>query len=145
MIRTTILAALLLTASHAMAGGSRVAGPVPAEVISVYDGDTLTVRATVWVDQVLETRVRVAGIDAPEIRGRCAEERDLAQRARTALAEIAGAAVQLVDVRPDKYGDRVRARVLTADGRDIAALLIAAGLARPYHGERRQPWCEVTP
>jgi hypothetical protein len=34
----------------------------------------------------------------------------------------------------------VRAEINDSDG-DIAQALLAAGLARPYHGERRQPWC----
>jgi endonuclease YncB( thermonuclease family) len=42
----------------------------------------------------------------------------------------------------DKFGGRVRAEISDADG-DIARALIAEGLARPYHGERRQPWCET--
>ncbi len=40
----------------------------------------------------------------------------------------------------DRYG-RTLARV-AVDGRDLGELLVGVGLARPYHGERRQSWCE---
>ncbi len=64
---------------------NRLAGPVPAQVLSVIDGDTIEVRAVIWLGQVLSTRVRLAGIDAPELRGKCARERALAVRARAYL------------------------------------------------------------
>ncbi|MCC6469217.1 MAG: hypothetical protein IT563_12930 [Alphaproteobacteria bacterium] len=35
----------------------------------------------------------------------------------------------------------VRARVAGTDGADIAAVLIARGLAQPYDGRRRIAWC----
>jgi endonuclease YncB( thermonuclease family) len=47
-----------------------------------------------------------------------------------------------MDVQPDKYGNRVRARIVTPAGADLSQSLIQAGLARPYKGEKRQPWCE---
>jgi endonuclease YncB( thermonuclease family) len=49
-----------------------LAGPVMARVIRVYDGDTILVRARIWVDQEIEIRVRLAGVDTPEIKGQCA-------------------------------------------------------------------------
>ncbi len=62
--------------------------------------------------------------------------------ARDFLARrIAGEAVRLSAVRYDKYGGRVDATVADEKG-DIGRSMIRAGLARPYHGERRLPWCE---
>jgi endonuclease YncB( thermonuclease family) len=48
--------------------------------------------------------------------------------------------VKLSHVVYDKYGGRVRASVADGQG-DIAQALLTEGLARPYGGERRQPWC----
>ena len=128
----------------------RLAGPVPAEVISVIDGDTIEVRALIWLGQVVSTRVRLAGIDAPELRGKCARERALAERARAyLLARLGGrledgdrAWVRLRDIRYGKYAGRVLARVETAGGEDLGRRLMAAGLARPYAGRARASWCE---
>ena len=128
----------------------RLAGPVPAEVISVIDGDTIEVRALIWLGQVVSTRVRLAGIDAPELGGKCARERALAERARAYLLGRLGARledgdrawVRLRDIRYGKYAGRVLARVETAAGEDLGRGLIAAGLARPYAGRARASWCE---
>ena len=128
--------------------GERLAGPVPAVVTEVVDGDTLEVRARIWLGQDLAIRVRLAGIDAPEAGSRCAEERALALRARAFLAERLiphpGApppVVRLRDIRNGKYAGRVLARVEAPAGRDLGGALLAAGLARRYDGGRRAPWC----
>lgn len=119
-----------------------VAGPVRAHLVRVVDGDTVQVLARIWPDHYVETLVRLAGIDAPELRGRCAEEIALAERAKERLAALlAGNRLQLVDIRYGKYAGRVVARVLTEDGRDAAAILLAERLARRYDGGRRPPWC----
>lgn len=159
-IRILLLAALVAgtPASGARGAGDRLAGPLPAQVVSVLDGDTLEVRIHIWLGQELRTRVRLAGIDAPELKGKCERERKLARRARAYLlarlgpvdagarAGIAAAAgaVQLREIRYGKYAGRVLARVETLDGTDLGQRLIAAGLARPYDGGRRASWCEAT-
>jgi endonuclease YncB( thermonuclease family) len=124
---------------------------LPAQVVSVLDGDTLVVRVHIWLGQDINTRVRLAGIDAPELKGKCDRERDLARRARAyVLARLdpmkAGAAsgvgaVRLREIRYGKYAGRVLARVETLDGTDLGQGLVAAGLARPYDGRRRASWC----
>lgn len=138
------IALLLAVRSSAAAELARESldGPVTVEVIRIIDGDTIVVRAHPWLGVFIETHVRLAGIDAPELRGRCDGETALAGRARDRLAELlAGGIARLDDIRHDKYGGRVRARVLGVDGADVGAVLVAAGLARPYYGERRRSWC----
>jgi len=118
-----------------------IEGPVAAKVERVIDGDTIQVQASIWLGQMITTRVRIDGIDAPEPDGRCAEERRLAGLARDYLARrVDHRPIKLTHIVYDKYGGRVRATVLDAKG-DVGPALIAAGLARPYHGERRAPWC----
>lgn len=132
----------LATGHVAAAGDSRVPGPVQARVLKVIDGDTIVVRARIWLGQDVETRVRLAGVDAPELRGACLRERAMAQAARKRIAEmIDGVVVNLYDIRQDKFGGRVLANVQTAVGDDLAALLIAHGLARAYDGGMRASWC----
>ena len=128
--------------------GEPLAGPVPAVVVAVVDGDTLKVRARIWLGQELTTRVRLAGIDAPEARSDCPRERALAARARAFLSarlRPAGAGVpaqvQLHDIRNGKYAGRVLARVESAAGLDLGRALLDAGLAHAYDGRRRAPWC----
>ncbi len=125
----------------------RLPGPVPARVTTILDGDTLEVRARVWLGQEVITRVRLDGVDAPELTGNCGAERDQAARARDflvrrlAFAPNRPAEVVLRDIRLGKFAGRVLARVETAGGEDLGQGLIAAGLARPYTGGRRRGWC----
>lgn len=119
---------------------------VPAAVVSVYDGDTLTVEATIWPNQVVRTAVRVRGIDTAEIRARCPEEKRLAIAARDRARELVGEQVTLVEVEEGKYAGRVVAGVVTADGRSLGEVLVAEGLARPYDGRSsRETWCARVP
>jgi endonuclease YncB( thermonuclease family) len=115
---------------------------VPAELVRVIDGDTIEVRALIWLDQLVTTRVRIRNIDAPELNARCPAEARLAQDSAAALARLLGEGrLLLTDIGRDKYGGRVLARVLTAGGRDAGDALRAAGLARAYAGKRREGWC----
>jgi micrococcal nuclease len=119
-----------------------VAGPIAAAVLEVIDGDTIVVRARIWLGQDVETRVRLSGADAPEAKARCEEERRLARAARDFVhVRVASRRVSLLDIRYDKYGRRVLARVITPEGEDLAESLIRAGLARPYGGGARAGWC----
>lgn len=119
-----------------------IVGPVAADVLRVVDGDTLTVRAHIWIGHEVETLVRLTGIDTPELRARCPEEREKAREARELLRRLVGEdPVMLMDIQSDKYGGRVLARVRNAAGADLAQSLIRAGLARPYKGDRRGVWC----
>lgn len=144
-----VLAALLMLGAVPSLAVSRVAGPLPARVTEVVDGDTLAVRVTIWLDQEVVTRVRLDGIDTPESRSTCADEKRMAQEARQKLATLVASAtegkgdgtIRLHDVEYDKYGGRVRARVTLADGTDLAQAMIHTGHARPYNGGKREPWC----
>jgi endonuclease YncB( thermonuclease family) len=153
ILGSAALAALVVGGAlpGAIGAADRLAGPLPAQVVSVLDGDTLEVRVHIWLGQDLNTRVRLAGIDAPELKGKCDRERILARRARAYLlarldpvdAGVGAAMVRLHEVRYGKFAGRVLARVETWDGTDLGQALLAAGLARPYDGRRRASWCEA--
>ncbi len=118
-------------------------GPVQARVIDVIDGDSLRVRALIWVGQELETIVRLAGVDAPELKGKCVWEIEAAARARDQLSGlVADGQVRLRDIRFDKYGGRVVAAVETLRGDDVARRLLDAKLVRRYDGGGRAGWCD---
>lgn len=135
------LALLAAWLAHAGAG-EMLPGPIRARVLQVIDGDTLAVQARIWLGQDVDIHVRLIGIDAPELKGRCAAERDAAIKARETLARLVGDGdVTLSDVRYDKFGGRVLAHVATADGADLASALVARQLARRYEGKTRTGWC----
>jgi endonuclease YncB( thermonuclease family) len=108
---------------------SRMATAGAARVI---DGDTFDVAGE---------RVRIADIDTPELRGRCAEEVRLAQAARARLRTLLAAGpyeLHPIDRDEDQYGRKLR--VVVRGGRSIGDQLVAEGLARTWTG-RREPWC----
>ncbi len=142
MSRLVTLAMVLLPVSTIALAGEIIAGPVTADVVSVYDGDTLTVDAHPWPQITVRTSVRVDGIDAPEIRGKCDSEKAMAREARELARESVGERVHLRNVELGKYAGRVIADVFTEDGRRLADVLIEAGLARVYDGGAREGWCE---
>ena len=135
-------AALLPVGSAAVYAGEVLRGPVEARALSVLDGDTLRVEATIWPGQVVRVAVRVRGVDAPELKSRCAAEQAAALKARAALETLVGGApVSLSNIGGGKYYGRVLADVTTAEGVAIGPALLALALVRPYGGGRRGGWC----
>ena len=128
MRKTTISAALalLLTAT-----APAVAHETP--VLRVIDGDT--VKAAI--------SVRLASVDTPEKgwRAKCEAER-LAGEAATAFVRRAideAFKVKIVPpFKPDRYGRLVAS--VEVDGKNLGAMLIEAGHARPWTGKREE-WC----
>jgi endonuclease YncB( thermonuclease family) len=124
------------------AASAELRGGHPAEVLRVFDGDTFEARVRIWPGMDVTTRVRLRGIDAPEMHARCDDERVKAEAARDALVSILNeGAVGISLIGQDKYGGRVDADVSTARTRDVSEALLARGLARRYSGGRRQSWC----
>jgi micrococcal nuclease len=122
--------------------GGHAAQMLPTQVLRVIDGDTFEARVRIWPGMDVTTKVRLRGIDAPEMHARCDGERTQAIAARDALARILSeGAVGVAGVAQDKYGGRVDAAVSTAATADVAAALLARGLARRYSGGRRASWC----
>lgn len=121
-IRWALIAALLLIPVSAVAG------------LRAVDGDTL-------VETTTGERIRVMGVDTPELRARCAAEAELAQRAKamTGWLLLQGAVVHRTG-RLDKYG-RTLAYVEIPGVGDLGTALIRAGVGRDYHGGHREGWC----
>jgi len=125
-----------------LAAAETLPGPVLARVLRVLDGDTFLAEIRVWFGQVVVERVRILGIDAPEIgtHARCAEEAEAAERSRQYLAGLLGRdTVELYQLRRDKYGRALA--VVVAHGIAVPGRMIEAGHARPYGGARRLSWC----
>lgn len=139
--RVALALGVALLAAGASSAPERLPGPVPARLVRVVDGDTVEVVASIWLGQEVRIGVRLDGIDAPELRGRCAGERTAARVAAVTLAELAAGPLSLVDVRYGKFAGRVVARLLDAGGRDLGAELVRRGHARAYGGGTRAGWC----
>ncbi len=132
----------LFLSFHTVQAAEMLPGPVPARVVRVIDGDTLDVQAQVWIGQVVQTRVRLAQIDSPELNGQCEQEKHLAKQAKQAVTQyLNDQPIVLKNIHYGKYGGRVIAHVETHQGHGLSDLLIQNGLARPYGGKKRSSWC----
>ncbi len=134
-----ILLGLLVAAAPALPLGAGAPAAGAAEAgdprrVRVIDGDTFDLGAT---------RIRIADIDTPEVRGACRYEIELAARATARMRGLLGEGDfelhPLADGRDeDRYGRKLR--IVTRDGRSLGDILVAEGLARTWTG-RREPWC----
>jgi len=113
-----------------------------AEVTSIYDADTFRANIKEYPPIVGEhMSIRVLGIDAPEIRGKCETEKIMASQAKqfTVQALRSAKIIELRNIKRGKYF-RLLANVYV-DGHNLAQQLIHAGHARPYDGGKRTGWC----
>lgn len=97
------------------------AGTITGYVVSIADGDTITVLD----GSRQQHKIRLAGIDAPERR------QAFGQRSREFLASLVAAQqVEVETEKTDKYGRSVGKVLL--QGRDVNLAVVAAGLAWHY-------------
>lgn len=133
---TRIMLAVLLAFLAAPASAACYQWPVGR----VIDGDTFEVAIPGFPPE-LQPRIRLQNADTPELRGRCEAERALALQAKEATeALLASGPVEICPLGWGKYGGTIRAMVWVGQV-DLGEELARRGLARPYGGERRQPWC----
>lgn len=123
---------------------SGAANAVPAVVDYIFDGDTFSAGVKLDADVEITVRVRLINVDTPEMNGKCVAEKVMAQNARDLLSTLIprGTVVELENIKDDKYLGRINANVILPDGRDVGRVMIDSGLARPYSGGKRAPWCK---
>jgi len=137
------IAFLVLFALIVSAQAAETYGPYSAKVLRVIDGDTVQVAVAIWPGLSQVTKLRLAGVNTPEKRGKVSDCEKRAGRAATAFTQafLRGARTVMVSgIRPGKYAGRMLGSI-QVNGRSLEQALLAAGHARPYRGGRRQPWC----
>ena len=109
----------------------RECSPYERRITCVVDGDTL------WYQG---SKVRLLGIDAPEIEGRCVAERRLALAATLELTRLLNTGlIRIAYDGHDRYG-RHLARLWVGGG-EVGPAMVAAGLAEPFGLRGPSPWC----
>lgn len=112
-----------------------IGGHFRAYVLRAIDGDTLDLVPDLGFGVCISIRVRLLGINTPELNAQ-----DPVERARAAAAYqrvsgvLKGQVVEITSHRAadtDKYG-RYLVEVFLADGRTMSQLLLDEGLADPY-------------
>ena len=121
--------------------GEKTYGDLTGTVVSVHDGDTMTVTIPDVPPLLGENiSVRVRGIDTPEMHDARPEIHALAVQARDLVRGWCpvGSPVGLHDAARGKYF-RIVATPICGDV-DVAAELLKSGLAHPYDGGTKITW-----
>ena len=149
----TIIAAVALTIGFSATAN---ASDIYVDYVRNYDGDTVTVNIIdlqdIDMDQTFaalwkKIGIRVNGIDTPEMRGKCLEEKALAKEAKYLVRDLLKDAeyVSIRDISRGKYFRLVADIIVnpgTPDELNIKDALLEAGLAVPYDGGRKtHSWC----
>ncbi|MBR0791268.1 thermonuclease family protein [Bradyrhizobium manausense] len=114
---------------------------LPIDVVRTIDGDTFLARVHQRDGRDLVARIRLRGIDAPEMKASCRNELDRAEAATEALRNLLGqGGVTIYNLGSEKYG-RVLADVATRRTTNVSAAMLAGGYARSYNGGHRDGWC----
>jgi micrococcal nuclease len=116
-----------------------------AKLVDCYDGDTCKFNlADVHPLLGANINVRLIGLDAPEMRSKCKEERRSASIAKGMLLDLLTNAtnIRLKNTRRDKYF-RILAEVF-ADELDVQRVLLQSGAAIAYDGRKKAShvWCQ---
>jgi endonuclease YncB( thermonuclease family) len=56
---------------------------------------------------------------------------------------VAEGTVRLLHIENDKYAGRILADIVTDGGIELREAMLESGLARPYDGGSRDPWCGI--
>ena len=108
-------------------------------VIKCYDADTITIASKMPYDAspLYRLSVRLNGIDAPEIKGKSAEEKEVAKEARDFVSNLVlNKYVRLENIESEKYG-RILADVYIGDVH-LNELLLKERYAVKYDGGSKQ-------
>ena len=109
-----------------------------------YDGDTITFNLPNLHPIIgKKIRVRLNGIDTPEIKGKCDKEKYDAEQAREMVEDILKDA-EKITLKNMQRGNYFRiASDVIVDGESLADMLIEAGMAVRYDGGKKNSrWCE---
>ncbi len=112
----------------------------PDQIAEVYDGDTFKInlpqQVPIFGDKL---SIRLAGVDTPEMKGTSEEVKALAKQARE-LTEKALQNADQIELRNPQRGKYFRiVSEVWIDGKSLADLLKAKGLAKDYDGEGARP------
>lgn len=114
-----------------------------SEITSIYDGDTFRANIKDLHPLIGEhIGIRVSGVDTPEIRGKCEQEKKLARQAKQITVDFLRSAkvIELRNVKRGKYF-RVVADVF-GDNKSLTNVLLNSGLAVAYDGgTKSKNWC----
>jgi len=120
-----------------------IAGIIVCASLTAVDGDTIKCDE-VNMRIMGAGRPFVSGVDTPELRGKCDEEKELARKAKRRTAEL----LKTPGLRIEYSGERDTTRtkrplvwLRLPQGGTVGEVLIREGLAREWRPGRKIDWC----
>jgi len=115
-----------------------------AKIIEVYDADTVTV-VFLCDNTPIRMKIRVKGIDAPEIRTKQDFEKQAALKAKQYVSDMLLNQIKYIKFDShDKYGGRMIGDVFVSEKSDcLSQHLILKGYVKPYDGGKKNAWTKA--
>ena len=109
-----------------------------AKLIKVIDGDTVDLDVDLGMDVHINTRIRLAGINTPELHSKDEAEREAAKRAKSALEGLMVNPMVMTTQKDEKekYG-RYLATITNGNGVNVNEYMVKLGHAKKYDGGAR--------
>ena len=121
-----------------------IAGFIVCVSLTAIDGDTI--RCNSENMRIMGAgRPFVAGVDTPELRGKCATEKALAQKAKRRMQDLLktkGLKIEFSGERDTTRGHRPLVWLRMPEGGTVGEILMREGLAREWLPHRTINWCE---
>lgn len=112
---------------------------IEAKVLKVHDGDSITMAFDTFNQGILAHKIRLLGIDTPELTSKDPEEKKHAINAKQHLAELILGKIVRADITGvDKYG-RLLA-VIRIGNITVNSHMVELGLANIYTGGKKKKW-----
>jgi micrococcal nuclease len=102
-----------------------------ALVLRVVDGDTISVAIDLGFNLVLQTKIRLAGIDAAELRDKTTSEKALAAK-KYAEERLLNKEVILKSLKTEKYGRYLAFIYFEGEKESFNDKMVREGFAVPY-------------
>jgi len=115
----------------------------PAHVLDIYDADTMTLLIDIGFNVLIKEKVRLMGIDTPELRTKNKKEKALGYEARDFVRGlILGKDIEIQTYKKGKKGKfgRYLVDIFIEDEITLNNILIDKGYAVPYFGEKKKGW-----
>lgn len=116
---------------------------VVGKVVSVYDGDTVKIIFPLH-ETLYKWNCRLSGVDTPELRTSCDEEKKYGYMVRDKLRDkILNKLVVVKCGEFDKYGRLLTTLICKEDQCDINEWLVQNKYAVKYEGKTKQSWSNI--
>lgn len=113
---------------------------IRARVVDVYDGDTITVVFFIGKNPI-KIKIRLLGIDTPELRSKSKNEKTAAIKSRDYLKSLVLNKIVNLEITDwDKYGGRVLGNIYMNDSTCINTIMIDMGYGKSYTGAKKSKW-----